>query len=50
LEEKLLCPFQYFCVSDPVSIADNTFWDQGKYKTAALEKPTSKTTPQRVSA
>lgn len=38
LEEKLLCPFQYFCVSDPVSIADNTFWDQGKYKTSALEK------------
>ena len=38
LEEKLLCPFQYFCVSDPVSIADNTFWDQGKYKTTALEK------------
>lgn len=38
LEEKLLCPFQYFCVSDPVSIADNTFWDLGKYKTSALEK------------
>lgn len=38
LEEKLLCPFQYFCVSDPVSIADNSFWDQGKYKTSALEK------------
>lgn len=38
LEEKLLCPFQYFCVADPVSIADNSFWDQGKYKTSALEK------------
>lgn len=38
LEEKLLCPFQYFCVSDPVSIADSSFWDLGKYKTSALEK------------
>ncbi len=38
LEEKLLCPFQYFCVADPVSIADNSFWEQGKYKTSALEK------------
>jgi superfamily II DNA or RNA helicase len=38
LEEKLLCPFQYFCVADPVSLADNSFWEQGKYKTSALEK------------
>ncbi len=38
LKAKLLCPFQYFCVSDPVSIADSTFWDLGKYKTSALEK------------
>jgi len=38
LEEKLLCPFQYFCVADPVSIADSSFWEQGKYKASALEK------------
>jgi superfamily II DNA or RNA helicase len=38
LEEKLLCPFQYFCVADPVSLADDTFWENGKYRTAALEK------------
>jgi superfamily II DNA or RNA helicase len=38
LEEKLLCPFQYFCVADPISLADNSFWEQGKYKTSALEK------------
>jgi len=38
LEEKLLCPFQYFCVADPVSIADSSFWEQGKYKVSALEK------------
>ena len=38
LEEKLLCPFQYFCVSDPVSLADDSFWENGKYRTAALEK------------
>ncbi len=53
LEEKLLCPFQYFCVSDPVSIADNSFWDQGKYKTSALEKAyvdDNATANQRLSA
>jgi superfamily II DNA or RNA helicase len=38
LEEKLLCPFQYFCVSDPVSISDNSFWNQGKYDPSALER------------
>ena len=38
LEEKLLCPFQYFCVSDPVSISDNAFWNQGKYDATALER------------
>ncbi len=53
LEEKLLCPFQYFCVSDPVSIAENSFWDQGKYKTSALEKAyvdDNATANQRLSA
>ncbi len=38
LEEKLLCPFQYFCVSDPISLEDDIFWDKGKYKVSALEK------------
>ena len=53
LEEKLLCPFQYFCVSDPVSIADNSFWDLGKYKTSALENAyvtNSVTSEQRLNA
>lgn len=37
LEEKLLCPFHYFAVSDPVSLADNRFWRAGKYETRELE-------------
>jgi superfamily II DNA or RNA helicase/HKD family nuclease len=37
LEEKLLCPFHYFGVSDPVSVADERFWRNGKYDTTALE-------------
>lgn len=36
LEEKLLCPFHYFGVTDPVSLADERFWRHGKYDTAAL--------------
>jgi len=31
LEEKLLCPFHYFGVSDPVSVADDRFWRNGKF-------------------
>jgi hypothetical protein len=38
LEEKLLCPFQYFCVADPVNISDEKFWDKGKYSQSELEK------------
>lgn len=38
LEEKLLCPFQYFCVADPISLSDDSFWDNGNYSIAALEK------------
>ena len=38
LEEKLLCPFQYFGVSDPVSVADDRFWQAGKYNINALER------------
>ena len=37
LEEKLLCPFQYFAVADPVSVADDNFWKNGRYDVQALE-------------
>lgn len=36
LEEKLLCPFHYFGVSDPVSVADDRFWSNGKFDVNAL--------------
>ena len=36
LEEKLLCPFHYFGVTDPVSLADERFWKAGKYDVTAL--------------
>jgi superfamily II DNA or RNA helicase len=36
LEEKLLCPFHYFGVTDPVSLADERFWRNGKYDVSAL--------------
>lgn len=38
LEEKLLCPFHYFGVSDPVSVAEERFWKNGKYDASALEE------------
>jgi superfamily II DNA or RNA helicase len=37
LEEKLLCPFHYFGVADPVSLAADKFWRGGKYDIAELE-------------
>lgn len=37
LEEKLLCPFHYFGVTDPVSTADERFWRNGRYDKSALE-------------
>jgi superfamily II DNA or RNA helicase/HKD family nuclease len=37
LEEKLLCPFHYFGVGDPVSLAADEFWRGGKYDIVALE-------------
>lgn len=37
LEEKLLCPFHYFGVTDPVSTADDRFWRNGRYDTTELE-------------
>lgn len=38
LEEKLLCPFHYFGVADPVPLSDDRFWKNGKYEIAALEQ------------
>lgn len=38
LEEKLLCPFHYFGVSDPVSVAEERFWKNGKYNANALQE------------
>ncbi|MEN6437072.1 MAG: DUF3427 domain-containing protein, partial [Syntrophobacter sp.] len=38
LEEKLLCPFHYFGIADPVSLDADRFWSGGKYDTAELEK------------
>jgi superfamily II DNA or RNA helicase len=37
LEEKLLCPFHYFGVTDPVDISSEAFWSKGKYDQTALE-------------
>lgn len=37
LEEKLLCPFHYFGVTDPISTADERFWRNGKYDSTELE-------------
>jgi superfamily II DNA or RNA helicase/HKD family nuclease len=36
LEEKLLCPFHYFGITDPISLADESFWRSGKYDLTAL--------------
>lgn len=37
LEEKLLCPFHYFGVADPIAISGDQFWRNGKYDSSALE-------------
>ncbi|HSO67155.1 MAG TPA: DUF3427 domain-containing protein, partial [Desulfatirhabdiaceae bacterium] len=37
LEEKLLCPFHYFGVSDPVAIDNDRFWSNGNYNKVELE-------------
>jgi len=36
LEEKLLCPFHYFGISDPISVAEDKFWRNGKFDSEAL--------------
>jgi len=38
LEEKLLCPFHYFGVSDNIDLDDDRFWKSGKYDRSELEK------------
>ena len=38
LEEKLLCPFHYFGVADPISLNEDRFWHHGRYNVAELEK------------
>lgn len=38
LNEKLLCPFHYFGVADPVSLEQDRFWKNGKYDPEVLEK------------
>lgn len=37
LEEKLLCPFHYFGVADPIALNQDQFWRNGKYDAAVLE-------------
>ena len=37
LEEKLLCPFHYFGVADPVATDDDRFWRNGNYSKSELE-------------
>jgi superfamily II DNA or RNA helicase/HKD family nuclease len=37
LDEKLLCPFHYFAVADPIATSDERFWRNGKYDVQALE-------------
>ncbi len=36
LEERLLCPFHYFGITDPVAISGAQFWKNGKYDNNAL--------------
>lgn len=37
LEEKLLCPFHYFGVSDNVDLEADQFWKNGRYDVSELE-------------
>lgn len=51
LEEKLLCPFHYFAVADPVSVAGDNFWKNGRYDIQALDSVYTGSSPlalQRV--
>jgi superfamily II DNA or RNA helicase/HKD family nuclease len=37
LEEKLLCPFHYFGVTDNVDLAEERFWRNGRYNSSELD-------------
>ncbi|MDI5921321.1 DUF3427 domain-containing protein [Halomonas sp. LR5S13] len=37
LEEKLLCPFHYFGVSDSVDLSDDSLWRNGRYDARQIE-------------
>lgn len=37
LEEKLLCPFHYFGVADPIALNADRYWRSGKYDIQELE-------------
>ncbi|WP_221766014.1 DEAD/DEAH box helicase family protein [Halomonas nitroreducens] len=37
LEEKLLCPFHYFGVSDSIDLSDDRLWQNGRYDMRELE-------------
>lgn len=37
LEEKLLTPFHYFGIADPIALNGEQFWRNGKYDVTALE-------------
>ena len=37
LEEKLLCPFHYFGVTDSIDLADDCLWKNGRYDQRELE-------------
>lgn len=37
LEERLLCPFHYFGVTDTIDLSEDRFWRNGKYDQVELE-------------
>ncbi len=37
LEEKLLCPFHYFGVSDSIDLSDDSLWRNGRYDVRQVE-------------
>lgn len=37
LEERLLCPFHYFGVTDTVDLSEERFWSNGRYDASELE-------------
>lgn len=37
LEEKLLCPFHYFGVTDSIDLSEERFWRKGRYDMSAVE-------------